>query len=92
MHYFLIFILDLMENCLFHRCVMALICGSGGNFPCPICLVPNEEQNDLEKTYPLRTTKTMKHIVEQALRSSTKAAGDHLLKDVGLRGVMVCCT
>ena len=68
---------------------MALIRGIGSNFPCPICLVPKEELNDLEKTYPLQTIKTMMKIVKQASEAPTKAASDMLLKNVGLRGLLV---
>ena len=70
---------------------MALIRGAKGNFPCPVCLVPQEKQCR-GKVYPLRTTETMQevyHEAEQAVLAETK---ENLLKKYGLRDVDVCGT
>jgi hypothetical protein len=67
--------------------VMALTCGVNGNFPCPVCLVPNTEQSNLDKTHPLRTAKDLKALV---VRSLDLNAGnrEQLLKTQSLRPVM----
>ncbi|EPQ50176.1 hypothetical protein GLOTRDRAFT_82536 [Gloeophyllum trabeum ATCC 11539] len=66
------------------QCVMALTRGSMSNYPCPICLVPNEEQFDLSKKWPRRTARLMKKKYEKALEMNKKDA-DEFLKEVGLR-------
>ncbi|KAG0700922.1 hypothetical protein DFH29DRAFT_982909 [Suillus ampliporus] len=38
------------------QCIMALICGLQGKFPCPICLVPRDEQSVLSHKLQLWTT------------------------------------
>ncbi|KAF9470163.1 hypothetical protein BDN70DRAFT_821696, partial [Pholiota conissans] len=70
------------------QCVMALIRGTGSLYPCPVCLVPNEELSNLQPQNPwdCRTTQNMKKIYEEAqlLSEENKEA---LLKSVGLRDV-----
>ena len=68
--------------------MMALVRGVKCNFPCPVCLVPNEELSKGE-VYALRTTKTMKEIYHKAKEMLVKDRDD-LLKDYGLRNVEVC--
>ncbi|KAJ8091351.1 hypothetical protein PM082_015069 [Marasmius tenuissimus] len=49
--------------------------GSNGNFPCPVCLVPNEKQSDHYCRYPLRTA-----------AESKRALGDaELANNLGIR-------
>ncbi|KAK7059249.1 hypothetical protein R3P38DRAFT_3303349 [Favolaschia claudopus] len=57
--------------------VMTLIRGSGGNHPCPVCLIHRDEQSDLTIIADLRT----------AQGSSSAEAGENLLKGLGLRKV-----
>ena len=68
--------------------VMALTRGVNGNFPCPICLVPNTEQSNLDKTHPLWKAKDSKALV---VRSLDLNAGncEQLLKIQSLQLVMV---
>jgi len=46
---------------------MALTHGVNGNYPCPVCLVPNAEQLDLDKTHPLRMAEDSKVLVKEGL-------------------------
>lgn len=66
--------------------MFSLIRGIGSNFPCPICLVPANEQVNLSKKYPERRVEKMEEIyrVAQKLPSGPK---DDLLKEFGLRDV-----
>jgi hypothetical protein len=67
---------------------MALTRGVNGHFPCPVCLVPNAEQSDLDKTYPLRTAEGSKALVEESLALNASNQ-ESLLKTQSLRPVMV---
>jgi hypothetical protein len=67
---------------------MALIRGEKGLFPCPICLVPRDEQSDLSKLHPLRTAEQTRSAYETGLEL-TAADCDELLKSKGLRNVEV---
>lgn len=73
---------------IYFRCVMALIRGGTGNFPCPICLVPHEELGDLTKSYPLRSTGEMKDIHNEA-QFLNMTNRDAYLKEFGLRDIEV---
>ncbi|KAJ6552670.1 hypothetical protein DFH09DRAFT_1496806 [Mycena vulgaris] len=68
-------------------CVMALIRGLQGLYPCPICFVPWNEQSDLSTEHPLRTGKESEEILENARALRTAAEREELLKDHGLRDV-----
>lgn len=70
---------------------MALIRGLKGNYPCPICFVPTEEQSDLTAQFNLRTSQHAQAAVQTA-RSLNVEDGDNYLKDLGLRklDVRVC--
>jgi hypothetical protein len=69
---------------------MALTRGVNGKYPCPVCLVPNDEQSSLDKTHPLRTAESCKALV---MRSLTLNASEQekLLKSQSLRPVIVRC-
>lgn len=73
----------------FIRCMISLIRGIGSNFPCPICLVPANQQTNLSTIFPQRTMKNMQEIylTAQKLASGPK---DELLKSYGLRDAEVC--
>jgi hypothetical protein len=58
-------------------------------FPCPRCLVPNAEQHIYSKTYPLRTSSSMKKTYDDAKEAKTKAEANQLLMDCGLNDVKV---
>ncbi|KAJ7184441.1 hypothetical protein C8R46DRAFT_1064066 [Mycena filopes] len=68
-------------------CVMALIRGLKGLYPCPVCFVPWNEQSDLSTEHPLRTGKGSEKILEEARAMRTAAERDEELKDNGLRDV-----
>lgn len=68
---------------------MAAIRGVNSLFPCPICLVPEAELLDLGEKYPLRTTQTMKKVVEEASEMRTAAEAEAHLKAHGLRPITV---
>ncbi|KAJ7116962.1 hypothetical protein C8R44DRAFT_832414 [Mycena epipterygia] len=68
-------------------CVMALIRGLQGNYPCPICFVPWNEQSDLSTEHPLRTGKESEEILRNARAKRTLGEREDLLKDNGLRDV-----
>ena len=67
--------------------MMSLIRGRNGKAPCPICLVPLELLHDISKTFALRNAGQG----EEALRvyNDRKAAGEAILKKLGLRPVPV---
>ncbi|KAF9470013.1 hypothetical protein BDZ94DRAFT_1329905 [Collybia nuda] len=68
------------------QCVMALIRGEKGLYPCPFCLVPRDEQADLAKTHTLRTAEHAQEIFNAGLEL-TAAEHEDLLKSIGLRNV-----
>ena len=67
---------------------MAQIRGGRGKQPCLICLVPKENLSDVSTTWPLRTVKHMKQIIDQANTLNTKE-GEKLLSAFGIRNVDV---
>ncbi|KAJ7126505.1 hypothetical protein C8R43DRAFT_1028329 [Mycena crocata] len=71
-------------------CVMALIRGLQGLYPCPICFVPWNEQSDLSTEHPLRTGKESEKLLKEARAKTTVAAQEEILKDHGLRNVENC--
>ncbi|KAJ7440438.1 hypothetical protein FB451DRAFT_1344109 [Mycena latifolia] len=68
-------------------CVMSLIRGLQGLYPCPICFVPWNEQSDLSSEHPRRTGKGSQEIVKDARTKDTAAEREEILKDNGLRNV-----
>jgi hypothetical protein len=68
---------------------MALIRGTGGLCPCPICLVPKESLSDLSHNYSLRTAGDTQAIVREAAGKGSAEDKEELLKQYGLRGIEV---
>ncbi|TFK20498.1 hypothetical protein FA15DRAFT_599615 [Coprinopsis marcescibilis] len=68
------------------QCIMAMIRGIKGLFPCPVCLVPREEQSDLSKSWRLRTTPWMQQVFMDTV-GMTKEGRNNVLKGYGLRAV-----
>ncbi|OJT12638.1 hypothetical protein TRAPUB_10879 [Trametes pubescens] len=68
--------------------MMALTRGSGGLCPCPICLVPQDQQSilSIQPTHPLRDQTVAEQIVAQK-GHITAAALNEQLKPLGLRPV-----
>jgi hypothetical protein len=68
---------------------MSLIRGLGGDFPCPVCLVPREEQSAFLDRHPLRTSIQSLNILTAARSTSTKKEKEDQLKAYSLRDVEV---
>ncbi len=68
---------------------MTLIRGVNGLFPCPVCLVPAEEQAELglAPLYPLRNQEQAKEIVLNATLSARQK--EERLKKISIRDVPV---
>jgi hypothetical protein len=64
---------------------MTLTRGVNGLFPCPVCLVPKDEQSNLMATYPLRTAEDSQEICECANAQKTEADKEKILKTRGIR-------
>jgi hypothetical protein len=68
---------------------MALIRGSGGLCPCPICLIPKDKQSDLSISYTLRTAKDTQNVLKRADACNYDYEKQDLLKPLGLRYIKV---
>ncbi|KAJ7849957.1 hypothetical protein B0H14DRAFT_2445266 [Mycena olivaceomarginata] len=68
-------------------CVMALIRGVQGLYPCPMCFVPWNEQSDLSTEHPRRTAQDSKDKLEKARACRTLAEREEILKENSLRDV-----
>ncbi|QRW13306.1 hypothetical protein RhiLY_12305 [Ceratobasidium sp. AG-Ba] len=68
-------------------CRIVCILGSKSGFPCPICLVPNEEQGDLLRTWLLRTVKENQDLVTNAIEASTNRERHEILHEQSIRGM-----
>jgi hypothetical protein len=67
---------------------MALIHGLKGKFPCPICLVPQDEQL-ANHVFALRTTCSSQHVLHTARAKHTEKEWEDL-KAYSLQNVEVC--
>ena len=68
---------------------MALIRGEKGLYPCPICLVPRNQQSDLSRSHTLRIAAHTQETYEAGLKL-TATEREELLKSESLRNVAVC--
>ncbi|KAI6106573.1 hypothetical protein EV401DRAFT_2060308 [Pisolithus croceorrhizus] len=68
-----------------YKCMMCLIRGSKGKWPCPVCLVPIEALSQLSKMFLMRTIQQAKEAL--AIYQEKKSAGKSILKSLGLRPV-----
>ncbi|KAG1785854.1 uncharacterized protein HD556DRAFT_1450294 [Suillus plorans] len=68
------------------QCVMALIRGLKGKFPCPVCLVPQDEQSIL-RTHELRTSHQSEDILRTARSKLSEKEKEGHLKAFSLRNV-----
>ena len=71
------------------RCVMVLIRGLGGLYPCPVCLVPKEVLKELWQKYKLRTGQEALNIVAKSREQTTRKDAEKVLKSWSLRPVDV---
>ncbi|KAG2116966.1 hypothetical protein DEU56DRAFT_874124 [Suillus clintonianus] len=68
------------------QCIMALIRGLKGKFPCPVCLVPQDEQSVLH-THELRTCHQSKDVLRLARSMPSEKDKEDHLKAFSLRDV-----
>ncbi len=70
--------------------MMALTRGIGGLCPCPICLVPQDQQTvlDVHCIHPLRDQVVVQQLVEQKGHITATALNEQL-KPLGIRPVEV---
>lgn len=68
---------------------MALTRGTNSNFPCPVCLVPNEKLHE-GVIYDLRTSESMEGVYNTAGAMRTAKDREKYLKGYGLRYIKVC--
>lgn len=67
---------------------MALIRGTNSNFPCPVCLIPNEKLHD-GIVYDCRTSESMEEVYKTAEAMSTVERREEYLKSYGLQYIKV---
>ncbi|KAG2336213.1 hypothetical protein BDR05DRAFT_1006072 [Suillus weaverae] len=72
------------------QCVMSLIRGLKGKFPCPVCLVPRDEQSVLSDAHPLCTSTESLNILNTARSALTQKEKERQLKAYLLRDVENC--
>ncbi|KAK7436908.1 hypothetical protein VKT23_017983 [Stygiomarasmius scandens] len=68
------------------QCIMALIRGIWGLYPCPKCLVKRDAQFDLSVKANLRTAEHTQQLLYQA-NNLPRGQGDQILQDHGLRPI-----
>ena len=73
------------------RCVMSLIRGLGGKFPCPICMVPRDMQSHFSDKHPLRTSSQSQTMLNAARATSSAKERERQLKASSLRDIEVWC-
>jgi hypothetical protein len=67
---------------------MTLIRGVNGLCPCPVCLVPSNEQHNPSKKWELRSMEATKNLVTSA-EHGKKKDWEPKLKEQGIRGLPV---
>ena len=73
-----------------YRIRIAGILGARSGYPCPICLVPKEEQFNLGSSWPARTKEATDALVAESSRQATKKSRKALLDTQSLRWLPVC--
>lgn len=71
------------------RAMMTLTRGGTSLFPCPVCLVPKKEIPNLSKSWPRRTTQSMRDAWQHAQTLALAAQQEEYLRGFGLRDVEV---
>ena len=71
------------------RCVMALFRRLKALFPCPRCLVANEDQWNVLVRSTLRTVDSTKKIIERANQEELLTVKETIIKSVGLQNAKV---
>ncbi|KJA12958.1 hypothetical protein HYPSUDRAFT_73169 [Hypholoma sublateritium FD-334 SS-4] len=57
------------------------------NYPCPKCLVCKDELHCVSRTFPARTSESMRAVIEQVSVATTKAKKEKILQDHGLHDI-----
>ena len=73
-----------------YRCLMSLIRGANGLFPCPICLVPKDQLMMIWKEFEKRTGAKALQLLAESRAASTLKNAEQILKNWSLRPVDVC--
>ncbi|KAG1908652.1 uncharacterized protein F5891DRAFT_1124360 [Suillus fuscotomentosus] len=68
------------------QCVMALICGVKGKFPCSVCLVPQDEQS-VNRVFVLRTSCNSQQVLCTVSGKHTEKEKEEALKAYSVRNV-----
>jgi hypothetical protein len=68
---------------------MALIQGTKGLCPCPVCPVPQKQLHALDEEYPLQTTEDSRNTFKLSKATMSAEDGDKMLKKKGLRDIEV---
>lgn len=76
-------------NILIFRIRMSTILGAKSGYPCPICLVPRDQQHVLGNVWPLRTPEGTNSLVSLASAQGRKKDKTRLLKQQSLRPIEV---
>jgi hypothetical protein len=70
---------------------MTLTCGTFSNFPCPVCLVPQEELEGNTLKYCFRSAQDTADTIQHA-RELNATQRNAWLADCGLRNIDVSCS
>ncbi|KAG1905761.1 uncharacterized protein F5891DRAFT_1125792 [Suillus fuscotomentosus] len=69
------------------QCIMSLICGLKGKFPCPVCLVPQDMQSIYTEELTLRISAESQQVLKTARLAKMKKARENHLKAFSLHNV-----
>ena len=70
-------------------CTSCAVQNAHANYPCPKCLVHRHQLDEIDQTFPSRTTESMRAVYEQYLAAPTKTAGKAILVQSGLHATKV---
>ena len=62
------------------------------NYPCPKCLVHKDELHHVSKEFSVRTSESMRAVIQEASVAPTKAKKEKKLQDHGLHDIEVWLT
>ena len=87
---FIIFKLLILICPKMYRCLMSLICGANGLFPCPICLVPKDQLMMIWREFEKWTGAKALQLLAESRAASTLKNAEQILKNWSLHPVDVC--
>jgi hypothetical protein len=65
-------------------CWVAAVRSALAKYPCPRCLVHQDDLHNITKEYPIRTVLNMQQVYEDAVNASTKTERERILQGSGL--------